>query len=59
MKNGKVPTRRQKILMEDHGLDPERYLVVKNTVEYMEVVSRESLKRQLFPATRKLWKTGC
>jgi hypothetical protein len=59
MKNGKVPTRRQKILMEDHGLDPERYLVVKNTVEYMEVVSREALKKQLFPATRKLWKTGC
>jgi hypothetical protein len=59
MKNGKVPTRRQKILMEDHGLDPERYLVVKNTVEYMEVVSREALKKQLFPVTRKLWKTGC
>ena len=36
MKNGKLPTRNQKNIMKSHGLDPEKYLVVKNTQEMME-----------------------
>lgn len=61
MKNGKVPTLSQKKLLKSHGLDPENHLVVKNTPEFMEVVSRAALKRQgatgRRPRTRKLSKT--
>lgn len=46
MKNGKVPTLSQKKLMKSHGLDPENHLVVKNTSEFLEVVSRTALKKQ-------------
>ena len=45
MKNGKRPTLQQKKLMRSHGLVPENWLVVKNTQEFMEVVSRTSLKK--------------
>ena len=45
MKNGKRPTLQQKLIMRSHGLQPDNWLVVKNTTEYMEVVSRMSLKK--------------
>lgn len=45
MKNGKRPTLRQKKVMREHGLVPENWLVVKDTSEYMEVVSRVSLRK--------------
>lgn len=45
MKNGKRPTLKQKKLMRSHGLTPENWLVVKNTQEFLEVVSRTSLKK--------------
>ncbi len=45
MKNGKAPTREQKIMMKAHGLMPENWLVVKNLQDSLEVVSRVSLKR--------------
>lgn len=45
MKNGKRPTLQQKKLMRSHGLVPENWLVVKNTQEFLEVVSRTSLKK--------------
>lgn len=45
MKNGKRPTLQQKKLMRSHGLTPENWLVVKNTQEFLEVVSRTSLKK--------------
>lgn len=45
MKNGKRPTLQQKKLMKSHGLTPENWLVVKNTQEFLEVVSRTSLKK--------------
>lgn len=45
MKNGKAPTREQKIFMKAHGLVPENWLVVKNLPDVMEVVSRTSLKK--------------
>ena len=35
----------QKLIMRSHGLQPDNWLVVKNTTEYMEVVSRMSLKK--------------
>lgn len=45
MKNGKKPTLAQKKLMRWHGLAPENWLVVKDLVEHLEVVSRVELKR--------------
>lgn len=60
MKNGKVPTLRQKKLIKSHGFDPENHLVVKNTPEFLEVVSRTALKKLDLsgkkPRTRKLYK---
>lgn len=45
MKNGKAPTREQKIIMRCHGLAPANWLVVKNLPFTLEVVSRISLKK--------------
>lgn len=45
MKNGKAPTREQKIMMKAYGLVPENWLVVKNLPDSLEVVSRVALKR--------------
>ena len=45
MKNGKRPTLQQKMLMQEHGLRPDDWLVVKSTSGYLEVVSRMSLKK--------------
>lgn len=45
MKNGKKPTLRQKKEMRSHGLVPENWLVVKDTPDTLEVVSRVSLEK--------------
>lgn len=45
MKNGKRPTLCQKKEMRIHGLVPENWLVVKDTIGFLEVVSRIELKR--------------
>lgn len=41
MKQGKRPNKKQKQLISQHGLDPERWLVVKNLDYEMHVVHRE------------------
>jgi len=60
MKNGKVPTLNKKKLIKSNGLDPENHLVVKNTPEFLEIVSRTALKKLNLngkkPRTRKLYK---
>ena len=60
MKNCKVPTLNQKKLIKSNGLDPENHLVVKNTPEFLEIVSRAALKKLNLngkkPRTRKLYK---
>lgn len=45
MKNGKLPTREQKIILKAHGLVPANWLIVKNLPFTLEVVSRSELKR--------------
>lgn len=42
MKNGKKPTRNQKMLIREHGLSPFNWLVVKNLGESLELVHRET-----------------
>lgn len=60
MKNGKLPTRNQKLLLRSHGLTPSEWLVVKDTSEFMEVVSRLGIKKGKIsgkpPKTKKLSK---
>lgn len=46
MKNGKKPTKKQKLIMKNHGLDPARWLVVKNLGRSIEVVSKIALKKR-------------
>lgn len=38
MKHGKKLTRRQKIILDNMGLKPERYLAVKDTSEELHIV---------------------
>lgn len=52
MKNGKRPTLAQKKLLKLKGLVPENWLIVKDTPELMEIVSRVELKKVL-PKKRK------
>lgn len=42
MKNGKRPTKRQKLLMSRAGLNPENWLVVKNPPGTLYLVHRVS-----------------
>ena len=58
MKNGKRPSLAQKKLMKENGLDPKNWLVVKDTTDFMEVVSRNELKKNMNTKkrTRKLYK---
>lgn len=55
-----MPTLNQKKLIKSNGLDPENHLVVKNTPEFLEIVSRTALKKLNLngkkPRTRKLYK---
>ncbi len=44
MKNGKRPTREQRKLIEQWGLDAHDWLVTKDTPEQMEIVHRHSDK---------------
>ena len=52
MKNGKLPTLAQKKLLRSKGLDPDAWLVVKNTSRNIEVVSRIALKKQRIMGTK-------
>lgn len=57
MKNGKLPTLAQKKLLRAKGLDPEAWLVVKNTSRSIEVVSRVALKKQRIMGTKPRTRT--
>lgn len=46
MKNGKKPTLAQKKFLQENGLAPEKWLIVKDTPGEMEVVSRTALQRK-------------
>lgn len=42
MKHGKKPTRAQKIFIKKHGLTPDKWLVVRNALSFLEIQHRES-----------------
>lgn len=47
MKNGKKLTRNQATMLKNNGLNPDNWLVVKNLNDRMEIVHRETRKKQL------------
>lgn len=53
MKNGKNPTRQQKLLIKSFGLNYENWLVCKDTPEFMEIVHRLSSKTRVIPKGRR------
>ena len=42
MKHGKHPTKKQSIFIKENGLNPEDWLITKDTPEKMELVHRLS-----------------
>ncbi len=60
MKNGKRPTLAQKKILKSKGLVPENWLIVKDTPEFMEIVSRMELKKIYRKAlhTKKIFKNS-
>lgn len=50
MKNGKVPTKKQKESMRKAGLDPKNWLVTKNPTGELHLVHRETSKKRVVPA---------
>ena len=53
MKNGKKPTRAQKILMGKWHLNCENWLVVKDTSTEMEIVHRDTGRKRIIPKGRR------
>ncbi|MBN4067770.1 hypothetical protein JYU11_03140 [bacterium AH-315-G05] len=49
MKHGKRPTRRQKELILSRRLNPENWLVVKNSQEVFEIIHKKSLRIRSYP----------
>lgn len=48
MKHGKKPTLKQKKELTKHKLNPENWLVVKDTPEQLKVINRNSGKTRTF-----------
>lgn len=49
MKHGKRPTRDQKILLQSFNLNPDDWLIVKNTSTEMLIVSRFTKQTKVIP----------
>lgn len=45
MKNGKKPTLAQKKFLQENGFASEKWLIVKDTPDEMEIVSRIALQK--------------
>ncbi|MDE8676423.1 DUF6906 family protein [Priestia aryabhattai] len=47
MKNGKRPSKAQKVRMSEEGLNPSEWLVVKNLPHKLEIVNRRGELKEL------------
>lgn len=54
MKQGKRPTRRQKLLLKKMGLNYDNWLIVKDTPDFMQIVHRHSGNVRAFNKTREV-----
>ena len=52
MKHGKAPNKAQKIFLRSFNLDPEEWLIVKNTDKEMLLVSRHTEQKKVIPKWR-------
>lgn len=56
MKNGKRPTKNQSIFIEEHGLNPQNWLICKDTSTEMYIVHKHSDKTtRVIPKGEKEW----
>lgn len=55
MKNGKSPSRAQRLVMENNRLNSSNWLVVKDIGKSIEIVSKENLKKGI-KKTRTIYK---
>ena len=49
MKHGKKPTKQQKAFLMEYNLNPNDWLIVKNTSTEMELISRFTGKIKVIP----------
>jgi len=47
MKHGKNPTRKQKVMLKDSGLNPENWLVVRNTAGQLQLINRATGRQRV------------
>lgn len=47
MKHGKNPTKKQKIMLKESGLNPENWLVVKNTTGQLQLIHRTTGRQRV------------
>lgn len=53
MKNGKKPTKSQKIFLKEKGLNPDEWLIYKNTSTEMQLVHRYASTTRTVTKERK------
>ncbi|MDA2567378.1 hypothetical protein PDQ34_26005 [Bacillus cereus] len=47
MKNGKNPTKREKIIIESQGLNPENWLIYKKVANELHLVHRDTKDKRI------------
>jgi len=47
MKHGKNPTRKQKVVLKESGLNPENWLVVKNITGQLQLINRTTGRQRV------------
>jgi hypothetical protein len=55
MKHGKKPNVRQSIFLRDNGWNPNEWLVVKDTTEEMQIISRKGNRDEVRIHSIKKW----
>ena len=54
MKHGKRPKLKQKLFLKANKLNPDNWLVVKDTLQILEIVHRESNNKKVVEKNRQL-----
>lgn len=49
MKNGKVPSKKQKIAIQEAGLNPDNWLIFKKNHEMIRIIHRETGRTKRIP----------
>ncbi|WP_162371203.1 DUF6906 family protein [Anaerotalea alkaliphila] len=49
--SGRRPTRKEKLQLAAHGLNPDNWMVIRHTLEMFEAVNKLSRKKRFFRLT--------